>query len=279
MIVRSALRSDKPAIASLLYFERYVHRHLDWRAPLDWLERQPFVLLEKDRRIEGVLACPSDPPEIAWIRLFAVASSENLTSTWLPLWEFAYQMLQKQTPHPRFASLPLTLWFRSLVEMSAFHQTNEVVVLRWRAEPIRWVVDRNPMIKLRQMTIDDLPSVAKVDHQAFQTPWQVSLDGITAGFNQSALAMVAESPTGIVGYQICTASNNGGHLARLAVLPEWQHQGIGRTLVLDLQQQFFEQGYGQVTVNTQADNQASLFLYEKLGFKPTGEVYPLYEFP
>jgi ribosomal protein S18 acetylase RimI-like enzyme len=90
--------------------------------------------------------------------------------------------------------------------------------------------------------------------------------------------MVAEYDTTIVGYQICTAANNGGHLARLAVLPEWQHQGIGSILVMDVQQQFFEQGYDQVTVNTQADNQTSLLLYEKLGFQRTGEAYPLYEF-
>jgi len=278
LIVRDALRSDKPAIASLLYFERYVHRHLDWRAPLDWLERKPFVLLEEDQRVEAVLACPSDPPEVAWIRLFAVANRVDLAAIWLPLWELAYQRLQEQAPQPHSAAIPLTSWFRSLIEMSGFQQTNEVVVLKWKAAKPKWMDRRSLAIKLRPMNRNDIPRVAEIDHQAFNPPWQVSLDGIVAGFNQSALAMVAEYDTTIVGYQICTAANNGGHLARLAVLPEWQHQGIGSILVMDVQQQFFEQGYDQVTVNTQADNQTSLLLYEKLGFQRTGEAYPLYEF-
>lgn len=278
MIVRDALRSDKPAIASLLYFERYVHRHLDWRAPLDWLERKPFVLLEEDQRVEAVLACPSDPPEVAWIRLFAVTNRADLAAIWLPLWALAQQRLQEQGHQPHSAAIPLTSWFRSLIEMSGFQQTNQVVVLKWKAIKPKWFNRKNLAIKLRPMSIDDIPQVAEIDRRAFQPPWQVSLDGILAGFNQAAVAMVAECNTTIVGYQICTASNNGGHLARLAVLPEWQHQGIGSILVMDVQEQFFRQGYDQVTVNTQADNQASLLLYEKLGFQRTSEAYPLYEF-
>ncbi|MGB9521639.1 MAG: GNAT family N-acetyltransferase [Anaerolineales bacterium] len=279
MTVRAALRSDRSAIASLLYFERYVHRHLDWRSPLDWLEYEPFVLYEDQGRIIAALACPDDPPEVAWIRLFAVSTNGNFQQVWQPLWELAYQILENKNHHPRFASIPLAQWFRGLIENSGFQQTNEVIILKWRATDYKWIIPRNAMIKLRPMQMEDLEEVARVDQSAFPVPWQVSLNGIAAGFNQAALAMVAESATGIVGYQLCTASTNGAHLARLAVTPEWQNQGVGSLLVNDLQRQFYEQGYEIVTVNTQADNSASLFLYKKMGFQLTGETYPLYEFP
>ncbi len=279
MTIRSVLRSDRTAIASLIYFERHVHRHLDWRSPLDWIERQPFVILEENDRIMAALACPPDPPEIAWIRLFAVSEDENFQNVWNPMWDRALQILKGQVPNPQSAAIPLSLWFRSLLEGSGFHQTNQIIILKWMASQIQTKVGNNLSLIIRPMTAEDLPRVAEIDAQAFQPPWQVSQEGIAASFHQAALAMVAESAEEIVGYQISTAANNSGHLARLAVAPQWQHKGIGKALVGDLQCQFYEQGYDYVTVNTQEDNQGSLLLYENTGFQITGESYPLYEFP
>jgi ribosomal protein S18 acetylase RimI-like enzyme len=71
----------------------------------------------------------------------------------------------------------------------------------------------------------------------------------------------------------------GGHLARLAVLPAYQGRGVGYALVNDLLRQFVFRGIFRVTVNTQADNHASLRLYENMGFQRTGESYPVYMKP
>ena len=34
--IRPASPSDQQKIADLIFFESHVHRHLDWRTPLDW---------------------------------------------------------------------------------------------------------------------------------------------------------------------------------------------------------------------------------------------------
>jgi ribosomal protein S18 acetylase RimI-like enzyme len=68
-----------------------------------------------------------------------------------------------------------------------------------------------------------------------------------------------------------------GHLARLAVHPEFQRMGIAYSLVYDLLRQFDQQGFWRVTVNTQSDNQPSLSLYKQFGFKRTGEEIPVYD--
>ena len=81
----------------------------------------------------------------------------------------------------------------------------------------------------------------------------------------------------MAGYQISTSTPMGGHLARLAVLPENQDHGIGKALLVDLLSQFARRGIVKVTVNTQADNLSSLNLYHKLGFHLTGEEYPVYQ--
>jgi ribosomal protein S18 acetylase RimI-like enzyme len=80
---------------------------------------------------------------------------------------------------------------------------------------------------------------------------------------------VAELDGQIVGYQLTTASAGGGHLGRLAVLPNCQGRGLGTALE--------GQGAQQVTVNTQDTNMASLSLYQRLGFKLTGEAFPVYQ--
>jgi ribosomal protein S18 acetylase RimI-like enzyme len=71
----------------------------------------------------------------------------------------------------------------------------------------------------------------------------------------------------------------GGHLARLAVLPDFQCRGIGYCLLYDLLSQFYRRGARSVTVNTQNDNLASIAVYEKIGFRATGETYPIYQMP
>jgi ribosomal protein S18 acetylase RimI-like enzyme len=71
----------------------------------------------------------------------------------------------------------------------------------------------------------------------------------------------------------------GGHLARLAVSPDFQGLGVGYNLLFDLLKQFQRRGARCVTVNTQHDNYASLALYQKVGFTPTGETYPIYQLP
>jgi ribosomal-protein-alanine N-acetyltransferase len=76
-----------------------------------------------------------------------------------------------------------------------------------------------------------------------------------------------------------TGSPFGGHLARLAVHPEFQGRGIGHALLHDLLVRFQERGAMRVTVNTQDNNHASLRLYRKAHFHLTGESYPVYEYP
>jgi ribosomal protein S18 acetylase RimI-like enzyme len=176
------------------------------------------------------------------------------------------------------AAIPLTGWFQSLLRSSGFRQVNEIVVLVWENTEVPGD-DSSRDFQIRPMRKDDIEAVSKVDHLAFQIPWQVSYDGLTAGFLQSAVATVAVIDQTIVGYQISTSTIKGGHLARLAVLPDIQNLGIGTALVRDMQRRFYRQGIFVVTVNTQRDNASSLALYKKTGFSLTDEVYPVYQYP
>ena len=67
--VRPAVLTDQRQIANLMHFSPTIHRHLDWRYPLDWIGSPPFFVLENQGQIISALACPPDPPSVAWVRL------------------------------------------------------------------------------------------------------------------------------------------------------------------------------------------------------------------
>ena len=56
--VRPAVPLDREKIADLILFEAHVHRHLDWRTPLEWIGSPPYWVLEEGGRLIGALACP-----------------------------------------------------------------------------------------------------------------------------------------------------------------------------------------------------------------------------
>ena len=129
------------------------------------------------------------------------------------------------------------------------------------------------------MTPEELPQVTEVDTAAFRTIWRNSMSSLNLAYKQAVVATVAEDSQGVVGYQISTYSPLGGHLARLAVHPRAQRQGIGYALIRDMLATFASRGVKRVTVNTQHDNTPSLHLYRKTGFVETGEEYPIFQYP
>lgn len=276
-IIRPVTLHDRQGLLNLIHFERYIHRHLDWLSPIHWIGSSPYMIAEQNDKIAAALACPPDPPEVAWIRLFAVYDPFPVELAWKNLWSAALEELKQFTPQPLVAALPLSSWFCSQLEVSGFEQIDKVIILLWSGEPSP-PHDIPLQIKIRKMELTDIEAVVNVDRTAFDTLWQISYSGLQAGLMKSAIATVAEVQSQIVGYQISTGSSTGGHLARLAVLPEFQGQGIGSAIIRDMLAQFGERGARKVSVNTQMGNLASLALYKKTGFQLTGEEYGVYQF-
>jgi ribosomal-protein-alanine N-acetyltransferase len=276
-LIRFALPEDYSRLAKLVHLETvYVHRHLDWRAPLDWIGENPFLVLEEDGEIAAALACPIDPPGVAWIRLFAVASGHSQERAWDELWTEAYRQLAQTKQSLIVAALPLRPWFQALLERSYFLENHQVVMLSWTRQSLP-AVEHHPDLCLRPMNWDDLKLVRAVDQAAFTPLWQNMQTCLELAYRQATIATVAELDGKMVGYQISTSTPMGGHLARLAVLPDYQEHGIGTSMLVDLLSQFARRGIVKVSVNTQRYNTSSLSLYRKVGFQLTGEEYPVYQ--
>jgi GNAT superfamily N-acetyltransferase len=79
---------------------------------------------------------------------------------------------------------------------------------------------------------------------------------------------VASKPVGTA----TLALRGSGQVARpvvhwLAVLPDWRRQGIGRLLMATLEACAWEAGYRQVFLETHAEWQEAVRLYEQLGYR------------
>jgi ribosomal protein S18 acetylase RimI-like enzyme len=272
--LRMADPSDHSALNHLITDEYYVHKHLDWRPPLEWLGYQPFFVLESNHRIQAALACPPEPPEVAWIRLFACSSTIDLELAWQSLLDACSHPLP-DSHHSTMAILSLHEWVSILAQESGFLHYQDIIVFEWQGT-LPSQLPLAPGVVLRQMEHGDIPAVAAVDRLAFEPLWQISLDALNRSFHHASYATVAELDGEIIGYQISTHTYQSAHLARLAVRPNLQRRYIGYSLVEDLQRKYKQRGIWHITVNTQSNNLASQSLYQKMSFRKNGDVFPVY---
>ena len=272
--VRSAVPQDQHQIANLMFFESHVHRHLDWRAPLDWLGSPMYWVIEENDRILAVFACPQDSDDVAWVRLFAHARQLSLEDAWSTLWKAAQQDIA-QHGGATVALIAMHQWLSDLLIKNDFKHTQDIIMLEWKGKEIP---EKSPPdgVTISEMQSGDLSEVAELDAAAFKPLWQNPLDALERALPQATSATVLADDRGLVGYQISTANPFGAHLARLAVRPDAQRQGFGSLIVADLLRRLNQKGSARLTVNTQSDNLASLALYKKLGFLQTGETFPVF---
>jgi ribosomal protein S18 acetylase RimI-like enzyme len=279
--VRPAVSSDGRQIADLMFFGSQVHKHLDYRAPLEWLGSPHYWVMEEHGHLVAALACPQDPPGIAWIRLFGHNALLSGLEAWLPLWEAARTEIQA-AGGACVAAIALKEWFQDILLASNFKAQQSILLLESTDRSISPRLLPQGFL-LRPMSMDDLPVVAEVDADAFDLLWRNSATALQKALAQAVYATVVVEalPVGeqagrIVGYQISTGNPFGAHLGRLAVRHAVQGRGIGELLISDLMHWLQVRGLSRLSVNTQADNVASLRLYEKMGFVRTGELYPVF---
>jgi ribosomal protein S18 acetylase RimI-like enzyme len=277
-LVRPADLNDRQQLSNLIFFETRLHRHLDWRSPLEWLGAPFYWALEEGGQITAALACPPEAPGIAWVRLFVYTARSSAEHAWSLLWSAATHEIA-QAGGATVAAIAIQPWFQQLLTASEFENRQQIVLLEWRGtagEP----APAQPAhgIRIRRMTEADLPEVEKTDAASFGPLWHNPLDTLRRALEQSLYATVAVNEEGVIGYQLSTGGGQRAHLARLAVHPAVQGKGAGRALLGDLFTHLRYAGIYRLSVNTQSDNRVSLRLYQRMGFVRTGEEYPVYIF-
>lgn len=129
-------------------------------------------------------------------------------------------------------------------------------------------VPRDPCLRLRRGRRRDEREVLRLDAMAFDSFWRFDRLGLAdaRAATPASRFRVATTRSSIAGYAVTGRAGPTGYLQRLAVHPRSQGRGIGTELVIDTLRWSRRRGATTVMVNTQAENDRALALYERLGF-------------
>lgn len=126
-------------------------------------------------------------------------------------------------------------------------------------------------IEIRQAKLYDVPAMARIERESFDSPW--SADEITKdvasndGSIYVALALVGEERAGYADMRIITGESQ---IYNIAIAPEFRRQGIGEALLAHMIEKSEELGLSIITLEVRSGNEAAMALYEKMGFKKVG---------
>jgi ribosomal-protein-alanine N-acetyltransferase len=259
----------RQAVDDLIFRNFQVHTHLDWHEIDEWIAKQqtPTRLAWQDRKLVGLMAASNTLHRTCWIRVAAVQDSAPAQTIMHALWDsLCPELIQQGTQ--RVSMLITRDWVEQHVRALGFEYNEDIITLRRIGESLP--TSHFSPVTLRPVAPADLDAIVQIDHDAFIAPWQMARDEIQQALRVAALSIVALRDNIIMGYQISTIYRDGAHLARLAVAPQAQGQGIGGTILNDTLRRFFRRGIYSMTVNTQMSNHRSQRLYRHFGFQRNG---------
>ncbi|MFS0726133.1 GNAT family N-acetyltransferase [Paenibacillus sp. 1P07SE] len=114
--------------------------------------------------------------------------------------------------------------------------------------------DYRPLTRLLELSLTEACYEQTMEAFARQLSWD------------SELVLVASKDNDIVGMIIGTIDNNKGYYYRIAVHPDYQRQGIGKSLIQSLRQRFEQRGVSKIMITADEHNEPILSIYESMGF-------------
>lgn len=268
-------RRDRRAVLSLFNRSYRTQIHLDWFEPDAWLDTQPPLTWTawQGSRLVALLGMSEPLRGASWIRMLAVETHVDAHAVLGQLWRHIQPELLAANIE-QAAILLMHDWVGEYVEALGFHPFDQVVTMRRATHDVPSPIESRFFV--RSFTPNELSTIIRIDQTAFSAPWQMSATEIRQSERLASPLTVATLSGEIVGYQLATHYYDEAHLARLAVLPQYQGQGVGAALVYDLIQRFARRGIYSITVNTQLTNIHSQRLYRRFGFERTGYDLPVW---
>jgi ribosomal-protein-alanine N-acetyltransferase len=124
----------------------------------------------------------------------------------------------------------------------------------------------NTGVRVRPTSADDIEALVEVDAAAFEPIWRQNAENMCGSLQRSGYFIGVEWQGHLVGYASGSCHGDQGHISRLAIHPRFQRLGLGTRLLAESITHFRKVGAGQITLNTQEDNQVSRRMYERFGF-------------
>lgn len=150
---------------------------------------------------------------------------------------------------------------------AGFDLVEELHLLRCRLDESVAANDRAEKSRLRRGRRLDYSDVLELDALAFDDFWQfdrASLSDSMRATPRHRFQVTRTEP--VVGYHVTGLAGSNAYVQRVAVHPDTQGQGWGRTLIQDSLRWAWKNGARIAHVNTQLTNERAVALYERNGF-------------
>jgi len=126
------------------------------------------------------------------------------------------------------------------------------------------------VLRIRPMTVVDLPAVQLIERSSFTTPWPPQAYRQELEANRLAAYLVGEIGEEIVAYGGIWLMVDEAHITTFAVHPGYRRRGIGERLLISLLDLSIARRAREATLEVRLSNLAARRLYEKYGFRPVG---------
>lgn len=124
-------------------------------------------------------------------------------------------------------------------------------------------------ISIVPMTVDHIPSIARIEEECFSTPW--SEKALAEELNvPTAVFLTALFSGTVAGYMGLQAAGDVGYVCNVAVSPAFRRRGIASALMAAQIDRARALSLNELTLEVRTSNAAARALYEKLGFVRLG---------
>jgi ribosomal protein S18 acetylase RimI-like enzyme len=114
-----------------------------------------------------------------------------------------------------------------------------------------------------------IANMLEIDHAAFSSFWRFDELGLREAMDATGRSMVLvirDAAGGLAGFAVIGFGTAIAYLQRVAVHPQWQGQGMGRSLVRAAARRARADGARVMLLNTQPDNEPAIHLYRAEGY-------------
>ncbi len=135
-------------------------------------------------------------------------------------------------------------------------------------------------LRYRKITPADLPEVFSVrlstiensiTMKELEEDYGITLDSLTRAMSSHVSGWLCEDSEIVVGFSMGDRLN--GEVQVVAVLPEYEGNGIGKSLLTKVQNWFFSEGHEEIWLGSNPDPTIRAYgFYRKLGWQATGRM-------
>jgi len=242
-----------------------------WVLPVQqnvWVESlSAFLVVEVERR-PAALSVPSR----SFFRAFAMECADTPEAVLRQLSDAFFQHALLGPGAHCLIAFSTERWFDRALESVGLVWSEQVLYLEldqlfryhWESVPLAAGCTVQPAGP------GDRAALVRLDEEVFGPIWRWSSARLSEAGGQMWLARCDGE---IVGYFSLGWFGDTAFLARLAVKPSWQGQGIGRALLVQGVQLAQQAGMRRMLLGTQASNLRALQLYRRTGFRETGQSF------